>query len=165
MLVWLSKMDLAQQFCTWCCWGWQKAQQSLTFAVDWLDCLIGLCGLSLIVSQPFAVSIAVGWLDCLVGFRRFLLIVSDLLQSQFYCFLGEVEKNWLTNLQTWMWEIVPPIARLLLNTHFFPTMWKDLVYTTNTHNCVPQLQGCLSNPCPMWGWEERRKRNFWWQSG
>jgi hypothetical protein len=162
-------MDLAQQFCTWCCWGWQKAQQSLTFAVDWLDCLIGLCGLSLIVSQPFAVSIAVGWLDCLVGFRRFLLIVSDLLQSQFYCFIGEVEKKWLTNLQTWICEKLCLQLQGCFSipedyTLFYYNVKASCVYT-NTHNCVPQLQGCLSNPCPMWGWEERRKRNFWWQSG
>jgi len=36
MLVWLSKMVLSQHFCTGC-WGCQKALQSLTPAMDWLD--------------------------------------------------------------------------------------------------------------------------------
>jgi hypothetical protein len=47
-LVWLSKMVLAQHFCTGC-WGWQKAQQSLKPAVNWWDSLIGPGGLLLVV--------------------------------------------------------------------------------------------------------------------
>jgi hypothetical protein len=56
--VWLSKMVLAQHFCTGC-WGQQKAQQSLKPAVNWWDSLIDLGGLLLVV------------------------VVSDLLQSHF----------------------------------------------------------------------------------
>jgi hypothetical protein len=42
-------MVLAQHFCSGC-WGWKKAQQSLTPAADWLDCLIGPGGLLVVVS-------------------------------------------------------------------------------------------------------------------
>jgi hypothetical protein len=48
--VWLSKMVLAQHFCTGY-QGWQKTQQSLTLVVDWPDGLIGPCGLLLLVSH------------------------------------------------------------------------------------------------------------------
>jgi hypothetical protein len=44
MPVWLSKMVLAQHFCTGCR-GWYKAHQTLTPAIDWLDSLIGADGL------------------------------------------------------------------------------------------------------------------------
>jgi hypothetical protein len=43
MPVLLSKMVLAQHFSTGS-WGWKKAQQSLTPAVDWLNDLIGQVG-------------------------------------------------------------------------------------------------------------------------
>jgi hypothetical protein len=59
MPVWLSKMVFTQHFYTGC-WGWQKAQQSLTPAVDWLDGLIGPGGLLLIVSHV-AVPVSVLW--------------------------------------------------------------------------------------------------------
>jgi hypothetical protein len=48
ILVWLRKMVLAQHFFTGC-WSWQKVQQSLTPAVDWLEYgLIGSSGLLLV---------------------------------------------------------------------------------------------------------------------
>ncbi len=50
MPVLLSKMVLAQHFSTGS-WGWKKAQQSLTPAVDWLNDLIGPGGLLLVVSH------------------------------------------------------------------------------------------------------------------
>jgi hypothetical protein len=51
-------MVLAQHFCI-VCWGWYKAQQSLTPVVDWLDSSIGPAGLLLVVSHLFAVAVAV----------------------------------------------------------------------------------------------------------
>jgi len=53
-------MVLALHFCTGCC-GWVKALQSLTSVLDWLDNLIGLAGLLLVVSHPFAVPVLVLW--------------------------------------------------------------------------------------------------------
>jgi hypothetical protein len=54
MLVWISKMVLAQHFSTGYR-GWQKAQESLTPAVDWLDSFIGPGRLLSVVSHLFAV--------------------------------------------------------------------------------------------------------------
>jgi hypothetical protein len=76
VLVWISKMVLAQHFSRGY-WGWQKAQESLTPAVDWLDSFIGPGGL--------------------------LSVVSHLLQSklQFHGWGWEKVDN-----ISWMWEIV-----------------------------------------------------------
>jgi hypothetical protein len=51
-------MVLPQHFCTWW-WWWQKAQQSLTPIVDWLDCLIGPDGLLFVVPPHLLVGIPV----------------------------------------------------------------------------------------------------------
>jgi hypothetical protein len=53
-----QKMVLAQHFCI-VCWGWYKAQQSLTPVVDWLDSLIGPSELLLVVLNLFAVAVLV----------------------------------------------------------------------------------------------------------
>jgi hypothetical protein len=50
MPVSLSKMVLAQHFCTGCC-DLPKPQQSLIPAVNWLYGLIGPGGLLLVISQ------------------------------------------------------------------------------------------------------------------
>ncbi len=55
---------------------------------------------------------------------------------------------------------MPPIARLLLNTrrlHTFLLQCESILCILITHNCVPQLQGCLSNPtlCEVGRKEER----------
>ncbi len=60
MLVWLTKMALAQHFCTRGK-GWWKAQQSLKPAVNWQDSSVGPCGLLLVVSHVFAVPVLVLW--------------------------------------------------------------------------------------------------------
>jgi hypothetical protein len=43
-------------------WGcWQKAHQSLTPPVDWLDCLTDPGGLLSVVPKHFAVPVFYGW--------------------------------------------------------------------------------------------------------
>jgi hypothetical protein len=58
MLVWCSKTILNQHFSTGC-FFWEKAQQRLALAADWLDSLIGPGGLLLVVSCLFAVPVLV----------------------------------------------------------------------------------------------------------
>jgi hypothetical protein len=57
---WLSKLVLALHFSTGC-WGWKKAQHSLTPAVNWLDSLIDPGGLLLVIFNLFAVPVLVLW--------------------------------------------------------------------------------------------------------
>jgi hypothetical protein len=60
MWVWLSRMVLTQHSCTGC-WGWQKARQSLTPAVDWLDGLIAPDELLFSGLSPYRVQVWVLW--------------------------------------------------------------------------------------------------------
>jgi hypothetical protein len=54
MPVWLGKLVVAHRFFFGTrCWGWQKAEQSLTPAFDSLDCLICAGPLLLVVSSLF----------------------------------------------------------------------------------------------------------------
>jgi len=68
----LSKMALAQRFCS-ICWGSQKPLHSLTPALDLAALLIGPGGL--------------------------LLVGSDLLQSQFHLLWVGLGKQWISNLE------------------------------------------------------------------
>jgi hypothetical protein len=61
MPVCLSKMVLAQYFCTGC-WDWQKAQQSLTPIVDLARGFDWSSWVAISSLLPFAVPVSILWL-------------------------------------------------------------------------------------------------------